>query len=113
MNDLEIKLIWVYSHIIKISKDYYMYYDSNTIILLNSSLVRIAFFKQFEGFLKPLVLNNGKIIIASFNLITIFKVENNQFKQIQEIKLPKLNPAFQNEILELKNKKVIILGKKN
>ena len=109
MNDLEIKPIPVYSKIIKISNDYYIKYDYRNIILLNSSLKRISFLEFKNSSLKVFLLNDGKIIAVSSGLITIFKVENKEFKKIQEITYEVYDP---NEIIELKNNKILILDSK-
>ena len=110
MNDLEIKPIPVYSKIIKISNDYYIKYDYRNIILLNSSLERISFLEFKNSSLKVFLLNDGKIIAVSYHLITIFKVENKDFKKIQETTHEDIfSPR---EIIELKNNKIVILDDK-
>ena len=111
MNDLEMKTLIGNSKINKISKDYYIKYDADrspNIILLNSSLERIGFCEPFKNCLQILlVLNEEKIIVVSYKLITILKVENKEFKKIQEIEDEDIISA--NTIIELKNNKIVIL----
>lgn len=111
MNDLEIKPLNNNSTINKLSKDYYIKYDahcSHNIILLNSSLERIGFWEPFKINLQILlVLNNETIIVVSYKLITILKVENKEFKKNQDINDKDIISA--DAIMELKNNKIVIL----
>ena len=111
MNELVMKPLKGNSKISKFSKDYYIKYDagSHDIILLNSSLERIGFCEPFKNSLERLlVLNDETVIVVSYKLITILKIENKEFKKIQEIKVEKMISA--QTIIELKNNKIVILA---